>query len=180
MQMPFKVDPMYVIKLMLQMYTERFIQGDPHSTDADIWAAYEYIDQLDDDKIYDIANKYSEIKGTKEINITATDEQKKEFFEIVYEDSIYKAILFKRQRAGNAGLGVADLKAEKFYRCYSLGEHWKRLWEILREEYDEEIQRDKDEVEKFIMSNFEFVGERRALESYMGEDLNWRWRPHGC
>ncbi|MBC1402117.1 hypothetical protein HB904_16855 [Listeria booriae] len=180
MKIQFKADPMYVIELMLRMYAERFIQGNPDSTDADIWAAYEYIDQLNDDKIYGIADKYSEIKGTKEINITATDEQKKEFFEIVYEDPIYKAILFKQQRAGNAGLGVADLKAGKFYRCRSLGEHWGKLWEVLREEYDEEIQQDKEMVEKFIMSNFEFVGESKALGDYMGEDLYWRWRPRGC
>lgn len=177
MEMAFKADPMFLIGLMLQIYAENHIQG--HGTRAETWSAYEYIDQLDDQKINDIAHKYAEKKGVKSIRLVGDDEQKKEFFEIVYDDPIYKDILFKNLCGGVDGLGVADLKTKTFYKCKGEGEHWNCLWQVLRERYQEEIQRDKAEIENFIMTNFKFIGEYRRLDSYMGNDLDWKWRPYG-
>ncbi|MNN80686.1 hypothetical protein D3C81_1974400 [compost metagenome] len=105
-------------------------------------------------------------------------------FDIIFEQPEYQQleIDFKKHGWGATGLGVLDVQANIFYDC-GFTNHWPTIQRIIEETYpqyhepvrlmylyEKLMEHDgvtREEVENFIMTNFELYGGTKPLQEYL-------------
>ena len=175
-------DPMYLTKLLMQMYVEQFVQGKFYK--AKQFACYEYLSDLSDDEIEEILFEFIEREKLEFITYDDWKYDMKVIWDIVSEKERYKAIEteFKKQGYGTTGFGVVDKSDNTFYDC-KFAEHWKAVMEIVKEKYPEYndalttmyFHSDVDEykgvtrleLDNFILDRFELIGNQKRLDDYL-------------
>lgn len=178
----FTYDPLTLVRLVLDRYAEE-LEG--KHTKAIQFARYEYLRTLTDDELEGFLYRY--VAEEKLDAITLKDWKKDcEFiFRYIYESERYKAIEFKFNKSGfgATGLGVVDKTDNTFYDCAFTG-HWEKIQEIIQEKYpkyyeplieisygfkkDEHNGVTREQLDNFIMQQFELIGGNKQLDSYIG------------
>ncbi|WP_430535936.1 hypothetical protein [Listeria rocourtiae] len=159
----FKVDPLWIIRTMLQIHVENVLED--QLSEAETYALYACIQELTDEETEALGHEYGRINNLDFVSLSGTVEQREAFYKILIETDRYKKLLFENQCQGYAGMGVADILAKKFYPC-AFAEHWKTLMRIMEEEYWEMDTEDTKEMDAFILNNFELVGGTEEIEHY--------------
>ncbi|MBP1308869.1 hypothetical protein JOD82_001889 [Paenibacillus sp. 1182] len=177
-KVPFKSNPLALVRVALVQHVEEKVQGKFYK--AKELACYTFLENLKDE----ILLIYIEREGLSEITLEDWQKEAKLMFDVIYDREDYKGleIKYKRQGFGTTGLGVYDKNADVFYDCAQV-EHWSKIREIVEYKYtpmfkaldqlyfnsslDEYEGYTREEVESFILNNFELVGESKRLDSYL-------------
>ncbi|MBC2190509.1 hypothetical protein [Listeria booriae] len=163
----FKVDPLFIIKTMLQIHVENVLEN--RLSEAEIYALYACIRDLTEEETEELGHEYGRINNLDSISLSGTIEQREAFYKILIETDRYKTLLFENQCQGHAGLGVADTLTKKFYPCAFAG-HWQTLIGIVKSSYLDIYSSDTAELDAFILQNFVFVGGKEKPDFYLQED----------
>ncbi|ADO59644.1 hypothetical protein [Paenibacillus polymyxa] len=181
-KVPFKSNPLAMVRVALVQHVEEKVQGKFYK--AKELACYQFLKNMKDETLEEILLVYIEREGLSEITLEDWRKEAKLMFDVIYDREDYKGleIKYKRQGFGTTGLGVYDKNADVFYDCAEV-EHWSKIREIVEHKYtpmfkaldqlyfnpslNEYDGYTREEVESFIMDNFELVGESKRLDDYL-------------
>ncbi|KQY83555.1 hypothetical protein ASD24_29735 [Paenibacillus sp. Root52] len=187
----FSYNPQFVVIQILMQYVEKIIepqQKEKKISRAHQFACYEFISIMEKDEEYtrleEILRIYVERHKLDAITLDSGLESAADIFEIVYEQDDFKDILngYLRKGYGRTGFGVYDKAAKQFYDTVPV-HHWETIKMIVEREYPRMAQAlehmqfyeqclkvgdvTRDELESWIMSNFELIGQSKRLDSYI-------------
>ncbi|MGG3282762.1 hypothetical protein [Paenibacillus solani] len=179
----FTYDPLALIRIVLQRFIEENIQGRYYR--AKQYACYEYLNEnLNDDLLNEILSEFVKRHNLEAITLLDWREDARLIFDIIFERNDYKSVevSFKRMGFGNTGLGVYDRQAGLFYEC-GMAHHWRTIRDIVRDSYPEKHEAleklycysrlteyggfSREEIENFVMDNFELVGGMKSINEYL-------------
>lgn len=175
----FTYEPLALTRLMLQIHLEKEYNGNEEHSQSVRFAVFEYLRTLEDEELEGLLNEYV----TKDNIEYITFEDNKDCERIAHYMMLtdrFNDLVFRYQKQGCSGLGVADNSDKTFYEC-NFAEHWQTVGFILRKKYpkhggafDEIMYGMKkehngitsDELDKFILDRFELIGGNKPMESY--------------
>lgn len=169
----FTYDPLALTRIFLQKYVEEFIQGKFYK--AKQFAMYDFLYQMTDEELESVLEDYVTASGVEAITFNDWATECAAIFEQIYKTEKYTKLEFDHKCKGHGatGLGVVDNSDNTFYDCPFVG-HWSKILEIVENKYPEKLEPlqhfwqfenetehagfTRDEIEKFIMSNFRLIG----------------------
>lgn len=178
----FGYDGLYLVRLVLQKYTEKHFNE--HPIKAIRFAHYEYLRLLEDNVLEEFLLRYLKAEGMDAITLVEWEKDCKAVWDYVYETDTYKNLVVDYQRKGYGitGLGVVDTSDNTFYDCGFTG-HWTKVQDIIKEKYPhyyeplmeltyghskEEFNGvSRQELDNFVLSTFEFTGGNKQLDTYL-------------
>lgn len=177
----FNCDPLSLVRLALNRYIEELEGNDTKSVQ---FARYDYLISLTDEELEQLLERYVKEENIEVITLEDWKKDSSFLLKYIYETNEYKELKLKydKQGCGVTGLGVFDKSKNTFYDC-SLARHWQTIMEIIEYHYthlheaflqmygDNELNEydgiTRQEIETFIMNNFELVGGSRQISGYM-------------
>lgn len=174
-------DPLTLVRLTMDMYAEK-LEG--HHTKAIQFARYEYLRTMTDDELESHLSRYVDEEKIEEITLQDWEKDCSYLFQYIYETERYKALEFQfnKRGYGKTGLGVVDTADNTFYHC-GFTQHWPTIMEVIKTKYThlheplEEMYFNaklneyngvtRKELDDFITTRFELIGENKPLEAYM-------------
>ncbi|CQR51430.1 hypothetical protein [Paenibacillus riograndensis] len=178
----FTYDPLRLVRIVLQRHVEETIQGRFYK--AKQFACYEYLAKLSDEGLENLLQEYTKRHELEAITLADWRKDGKLIFDIIFEQPEYQQleIDFKKRGYGITGLGVLDVESNTFYEC-GFAHHWQAIQNIIEKSYPrfhEPLQRmyfdetltehdglTREELENFIMTNFELYGGTKPLQEYL-------------
>ncbi|MCY8549363.1 hypothetical protein MOD25_05535 [Bacillus haynesii] len=178
----FTVDGIGLTRILLQKYVEDFIEN--KSDDIRTYACYEFLRTIEDKELEDTIDQYMINENVEAITFEDWEKDCRGMFDAISQTERFKDLVFKYQKRGygETGCGVIDKASNTFYEC-KFGEHWSRVMQIVEEKHpryasplklmyathriDEHNGVTRDEVEQFILENFELIGEQKSLDEYV-------------
>ncbi|WDI05239.1 hypothetical protein PUW25_25865 (plasmid) [Paenibacillus urinalis] len=128
--------------------------------------------------------KFMENEGLEVITLENWKKDARLIFDVIFQREDYKnlEINFKKRGYGSTGLGVYDKQANKFYDC-TWTNHFPTIMTIVESEYpdkfpalrefyampsiDQHENYTREEIERFVMENFELIGQTKQLDDYL-------------
>lgn len=183
-ELHFTYDPLQLVRICLQRHVEENIQGKTFK--AKTFACYDFIFKVlnDDTKLEQLLEEYVKRHNLEVITLSNWRQDARLIFEIIYEQPEYRSILVEHQRHGfgQTGLGVYDRTTGLFFDC-GMAHHFVTIRRIVEEYYpekhealhelwfDHELKEfggfTRNEIELFIMGNFELVGGQKSAAEYL-------------
>lgn len=178
----FTYDPLRLVRIVLQRHVEETIQGKFYK--AKQFACYDYLAKLSDESLENLLHEYMKRHDLEVITLADWRKDGELIFEIIFEQPDYQQLEmdFKKHGWGATGLGVLDVQANIFYDCEFV-HHWPTIQAIVEKSYPpyheplqlmymfEDLEEHngitREEVEKFIMTNFELYGGTKRLQEYL-------------
>ena len=186
-KMNFTYEPIALTKLLLQMYTEKYLEKEIE-VNATIFACYDFLKTATDKEIETLLHEFVKNENIDVITFEDWEHDCKCIFDCIFNTQRFKKLEFDYKVKGHSksGLGVADKSDSTFYSC-SLAEHWVTIQNILQEKYPlyydafiemtyghENVQEHKgisrQELDSFILTNFQLVGESKNINSYVNTE----------
>ena len=180
--MNFTYDPIFITRTLLQSYVEKFVQGKFYK--AKQFACYEFLRTMTDEELEGMLLQYVKDNNLEYITFKKPWEESALIFEYIYKSDRYRKLEFdyKKQGYGLTGMGVVDKSDDTFYDC-GFTKHWPTIVKILKEKYplkaealdnlmytpgkEEHNGISKQELDAFIMNNFELIGGNKDIEFYL-------------
>ncbi|ALP38013.1 hypothetical protein ASL14_19285 [Paenibacillus sp. IHB B 3084] len=175
-------DPLALVRIVLQRHVEETIEGKFYK--AKQFACYDYLSNLSDEALEELLIEYMKRHNLEVITLADWRRDGKLIFDIIFEKPEYQQleINFKKQGFGATGLGVFDVKSNIFYDCEFV-RHWSTIQHIVKEAYPQyrgALQKmymnenlmefegiSRDELERFITTNFELCGGSKQIQEYL-------------
>lgn len=185
----FTYDALGLSRTIIQVHVESRYDGNLTYSESVRFALFEFLRTMEDEELKKIMTDYLSESKVEAIHFKGDENGKltedKDCLGIVDQlmrTERFKDLVFKNKRNGCSGLGVIVLQKKLFYQC-EFGEHWSKVGKALRENYPsyadayDEMLLDSDlknyndisreELDNFILENFEFVGGRNKIEYYL-------------
>ncbi|MCY7486387.1 hypothetical protein [Paenibacillus alvei] len=180
--MHFTYDPLALVRIVLQRYVEEFVQGKQYK--AKQFACYEFLRVMADEALEALVTEYAEKHSLQEITLADWRADARAMFEIIFEKEDYKKLEndYKRRGYGATGQGVFDRSENMFYDC-GFTYHWTTIRKIIEQRYpsyqdaldvmyhnDEVAEHNgvsREELDNFIVDNFELVGATKPIYEYL-------------
>lgn len=174
-------DPLRLVRLVMDMYAEK-LEG--KHTKAVQFARYEYLSTMADEELESHLSRCVGEEKIEEITLEDWESDCSHLFRYIYETERYKALElhFNKRGYGETGLGVVDTADKIFYDC-AVAQHWPTIMEIIKTKYthlhepleemyfnaklDEYNGVTRKELDDFITTRFELIGENKPLNAYM-------------
>ncbi|MFD3274594.1 hypothetical protein ACE3MS_31360 [Paenibacillus dendritiformis] len=178
----FTYDPLALVRIFLQRYVEEFVQGKYYK--AKQFACYEFLRVMTDDALEILLSEYASRYNLQEITLADWQADATAIFEIIFEKEEYKKLEndYKRKGYGVTGQGVWDKKENMFYDC-GFTYHWTTIRKVIERRYplyqdaldvmyhnDEVAEHNgvtREELDDFIVNNFELVGATKPIYEYL-------------
>lgn len=175
-------DPLFITRFILQRHVEEKVEGKFYK--AKQFACYEFIRTMEDEELEEILLKFMKKEGLETITFKDSSYDAESIWSIIFSYERYSLLElhFKKMGHGETGLGVIDRSDNTFYDCTFAG-HWKKLMDIVREKYPDKYEAlesmhlnetldqshgiTRDEIDAFIMKQFELVGGNKTLDYYI-------------
>jgi len=169
------------MRLVMDMYAEK-LEGE--HTKAVQFARYEYLRTMTDDELQALLERFIDEQNINAITLEDWQSDCSHLFRYIYETERYKALKlqFNKRGYGETGLGVVDTADKIFYDC-AVAQHWPTIMEIIKTKYthlhepleemyfnaklDEYNGVTRKELDDFITTRFELIGENKPLNAYM-------------
>ncbi|PTY93049.1 hypothetical protein [Heyndrickxia sporothermodurans] len=182
-QVQFTYDPLAITRFVMTRYVEEKIQGQYYK--AKQFACYEFLDSMTDEELESILRQFIKQENLEEITFKDWENDARIIWDIISELERYKDLetKFKKAGYGLTGLGVLDKSDNTFYDCAFVG-HWVRVMEIVENKYpdifpalqemyfyadvNESHGYTRDQVDDFILNQFQLIGESKSLKDYIG------------
>ncbi|WP_144472991.1 hypothetical protein [Bacillus pumilus] len=185
----FTYDPLNLSRKIIQIHAENKYDGNKSYSESVRFALFEFLRTMEDEEFKKIMTDYVLESKVKAIHFKGDENggltEDKDCVGIVdhlMSTERFKDLVFKNKRNGCSGLGVIVLKKKLFYQC-EFGEHWSKVGKVLRENYpsyadaydemilDSDLKNyndiSREELDNFILENFDFVGGRNKIEYYL-------------
>lgn len=182
--MHFTYEPIALTKLLLQMYAENHLEKEKKAK-ATIFAVYKYLDTVTDEQVESLLLEFATNEKIEEITFKDWKHDCKCIFDCIFRTSRFNELEFEYKKQGYSitGLGVVDKTDDTFYDCV-FAEHWQTIEKILEEKYPDlyeafiemtyghkEVKEHKgitrEYLDGFILDNFQLIGGRNSLDSYI-------------
>lgn len=182
-QVSFTVDPIWLTRTLLQRYVEEIIEDNYDK--AFVFACYEYLRAVEDQELEEVIEKYMKNNNVEEITFSDWEMEVSGIINVVFETEKFNGLKFEYERKGYgspSGMGIVDKINKAFYPC-GFGGHWNKLMDVVTDKhskYGEPLDRmytysdmdeyngvTREELDKFIMDNFEFVGGTKPMSEYL-------------
>lgn len=182
--MHFTYEPITLTKMLLQMYAEKFLEKEKEVR-ATIFAVYKYLDTVTEEEVESLLMEFATNEKLEVITFDDWKHDCKCIFDCIFKTTRFKKLEFEYKKRGYSitGLGVVDKSDSTFYDCV-FAEHWQTIQKIFEEKYPvlyeafiemtyghKEVKEHKgitrEYLDSFILENFELIGGRNSLDSYI-------------
>lgn len=179
----FSYDPFNLMKIWMQRFVELFVQNKYYK--AKQYACYDLLNDLTEEQLHEYIEEYRKRHNVEFVTLEDWEAETRLIWDVIYESDNFKnrELEYKKKGHGVTGLGVIYVPDGSYYDCEFAG-HWAKVKQILldrKPEYSEALEIlehktrlneyngvTREELDVFILKNFEMVGASRKIENYLG------------